>query len=105
MTSTFSLERLYRSSQIASPIEPASFVRDSTQPPSRSFSDTMEEVGGAALESLGKAEETAMAGMTGKADPHAIVEALAAAELALETAVTVRDKAVEAYQEILRMPV
>jgi len=57
------------------------------------------------MTTLGNAETTAMAGMAGRADPHAIVEALAAAELALETAVSVRDKAVEAYQEILRMPV
>ena len=36
---------------------------------------------------------------------HALVQALAQTELAVETAVTVRDKVVEAYQEILRMPV
>lgn len=50
-------------------------------------------------------EETAKAAMTGGADPHALVEALAASELAVETAVTLRDKVVEAYQEILRMQV
>jgi flagellar hook-basal body complex protein FliE len=43
--------------------------------------------------------------MAGGADPHSVVEAMAAAELAIETAVTVRDKVVEAYQELLRMPV
>ena len=43
--------------------------------------------------------------MTGGADPQALVQALAQTELAIETAVTVRDKVVEAYQEILRMPV
>jgi flagellar hook-basal body complex protein FliE len=50
-------------------------------------------------------EETAMAAIAGKADPHALVQALAQTELAVETAVTVRDRVVEAYQEILRMPV
>lgn len=50
-------------------------------------------------------ETTAQAAMTGDADPHALVHALAQTELAVETAVTVRDKVVEAYQEILRMPV
>jgi flagellar hook-basal body complex protein FliE len=50
-------------------------------------------------------EDTAKAAMTGGADPHALVQALAATELAVETAVTVRDRVVEAYQEILRMPV
>lgn len=50
-------------------------------------------------------EETAKSAMTGAADPHALVQALASSELAVETAVTLRDKVVEAYQEILRMPV
>lgn len=50
-------------------------------------------------------EDTAKAAMTTGADPHALVHALAQTELAVETAVTLRDKVVEAYQEILRMPV
>ena len=50
-------------------------------------------------------EQTAQAAMMGGADPHALVHALAQSELAVETAVTVRNKVVEAYQEILRMPV
>ena len=54
---------------------------------------------------LQQAEATAQAAMTGSADPHALVQALAQTELAVEAAVTVRDKVVEAYQEILRMPV
>lgn len=62
----------------------------------------------AAIESantLARGEATAEAAMGGRADAHAVVEALAAAEMALQTAVTVRDRVVEAYQEILRMPV
>ena len=54
---------------------------------------------------LQESENIAKAAMTGEADPHALVQALAQTELAVETAVTVRDKVVEAYQEILRMPV
>lgn len=50
-------------------------------------------------------EDTAKAAMVGGADPHSLVQALAQTELAVETAVTVRNKVVEAYQEILRMPV
>lgn len=50
-------------------------------------------------------ENTAISAMTGGADPHSLVQALAQTELAVEAAVTVRDKVVEAYQEILRMPV
>ena len=57
------------------------------------------------VQTMKTGEETAKAGLVGKADAHSVVEALAATELAVETAVTVRDKVVEAYQEILRMPV
>jgi len=57
------------------------------------------------IKTLQKGENTAIDGMTGKADAHSVVKALAQTELAIETAVTVRDKVVEAYQEILRMPV
>lgn len=57
------------------------------------------------IDTLKQSEQTAMAAMSGGADPHALVQALAQTELAVETAVTVRDKVVEAYQEILRMPV
>lgn len=69
--------------------------------------------GGAAFQNIAKdfaatlqeGEETAKAAMIGKADPHALVQALAQTELAVEAAITVRDRVVEAYQEILRMPV
>ncbi|WP_027257093.1 flagellar hook-basal body complex protein FliE [Leisingera aquimarina] len=54
---------------------------------------------------LQQSEQVSMQAMTSGADPHALVQALAQTELAVETAVTVRNKVVEAYQEILRMPV
>lgn len=54
---------------------------------------------------LAKSEQVAQSNMMGNADPHALVQALAQTELAVETAVNVRNKVVEAYQEILRMPV
>jgi flagellar hook-basal body complex protein FliE len=57
------------------------------------------------MATLQASENTAMQAMTSGADPHALVEALAQTELAVQTAVTVRDRVVEAYQEILRMPV
>lgn len=56
-------------------------------------------------QTLAHGEAQARAAMTTGADPHALVTALAQTELAVETAVTVRDRVVEAYQEILRMPV
>ena len=71
------------------------------QPTETGFAQLAEDF----VTTLQQGEETAKAAMTGDADPHALVQALAQTELAVETAVTLRDKVVEAYQEILRMPV
>lgn len=71
---------------------------------------------GGAAETLGAAadsfaavlrdsEATAKSAMVGGADPLVLVTALSQTELAVEAAATLRDKVVEAYQEILRMPV
>jgi flagellar hook-basal body complex protein FliE len=60
---------------------------------------------GSFAETLERGEGTALAAMSGRVDPHALVTALAESQLAIETAVTVRDRVVEAYQEILRMQV
>ncbi len=79
--------------------------RPATDP---SESGGAEVLGRAALDfatTLQQTEATAKAAMMGDADPHSLVQALAQTELAVETAVTIRNKVVEAYQEILRMPV
>ncbi len=56
-------------------------------------------------EAIQQAEQTAIQTAVSGADPHAMVEALTNAELMLDAVVTIRDKVVEAYQELLRMPV
>lgn len=86
--------REYAASRPATEPDPGSGAGDLAQKGLESFEAT-----------LRKGEETAISAMTGSADPHALVQALAQSELAVETAVVVRDKVVEAYQEILRMPV
>ena len=57
------------------------------------------------VDMLRNAEMQAEAAVTSGADPHALVTALAESKLAVDTVVTVRDRVVEAYQEILRMQV
>jgi flagellar hook-basal body complex protein FliE len=54
---------------------------------------------------IGQSEAQAMKAMQGSGDSHALVQSLAQTELAVEAVVTIRNKVVEAYQEILRMPV
>ena len=85
-------------------------ARPATEPVAKPAAEGAEGGGFSGLfrdfaQTLRQGEEAAKAAMTGGADPHSLVEALAASELAVETAVTLRNKVVEAYQEILRMQV
>jgi len=50
-------------------------------------------------------EAAAIAGIQGKASTQKIVEAVMSAEQALQVAIAVRDKVVQAYQEIGRMAI
>ena len=52
-----------------------------------------------------QADTAGIGAMTGQVETHQLVQSLAETELALQTVVAMRDKVVEAYQEILRMPV
>lgn len=52
-----------------------------------------------------QAERAGMAAAAGRADIVDVVTAIAAAESTLETVITVRDQVIQAYQEILRMPI
>ena len=69
------------------------------------FADAVEKALQQMRETVQQGERAAMEAMAGKGDVQSVVEALTATEMALETAVVVRDRVVEAYQEILRMPV
>lgn len=69
------------------------------------FADALEAALTDMQATLQRGEQAAADAMAGRGDVQSVVEALTATELALETAVVVRDRVVEAYQEILRMPV
>ena len=90
--------RLYASAQ------PATKPAEAPDPTSAGSAD-FSELAGDFVRALQAAETTVANGLTGKADSQAVVQALAATEMAVQAAVTVRDRVVEAYQEILRMPV
>ncbi len=90
--------QLYGQTRVAAKPEP---VAARPEAPEQAFAAAASEF----METMRAGEETVKAGLAGRADPQAVVEALAATEMAVRTAVAVRDKVVEAYQEILRMPV
>jgi flagellar hook-basal body complex protein FliE len=43
--------------------------------------------------------------LAGKADVGQVVQAISAAETTLQATIAVRDRVVQAYQEIIRMPI
>ncbi|MBI1393860.1 MAG: flagellar hook-basal body protein FliE [Alphaproteobacteria bacterium] len=84
--------------------DPAS-VRSGSRPDATTGANGFANAASSVALAVSEGERAASKLVVGQADPHSVIEALAVAELAVETAVTVRDKVVEAYQEILRMPV
>ena len=52
-----------------------------------------------------RSENLTIQGINERADVSKVVTAVAEAELTLQTVVTVRDKVIEAYKEIIRMPI
>ena len=54
---------------------------------------------------MAQTDVAATGAMQGATATHELVASIAESKLALEAVVSIRDKVVEAYQEILRMPV
>ncbi|MDA7827276.1 flagellar hook-basal body complex protein FliE [Rhodobacteraceae bacterium] len=87
--------------QSYSALRPATQPDDTANSPFSSFMNGFNSF----TQTLKHSDTVAAQSTKGNVDPHVLVEALAQSELAVETAVKVRNKVVEAYQEILRMPV
>jgi len=73
--------------------------------PVQSFADLVGSAAKAAIETGHKSEQMSAAGIAGKADPTDVVTAVTNAELTLQTALAVRDRVIQAYQDIMRMPI
>ena len=75
------------------------------QPEGADFSSVLRRAAEDAVEVLQKGETETLKAAAGKADITDVVTAVGQAEITLQTVVTVRDRVIQAYQEILRMPV
>lgn len=69
------------------------------------FSELVQNASMAALTTLRQGEAVTQAAVMGRVGTQEMVEAVMAMETSLRTTVAIRDKVVEAYQEILRMPI
>ena len=69
------------------------------------FGQILQQVMGDAVASSRQAEAAMAAQVQGKAELIDVVTAISSAEASLETVMAVRDQVIQAYQEILRMPI
>jgi flagellar hook-basal body complex protein FliE len=70
-----------------------------------SFDQALAQVIGSAVDTLQTGEAVAIQGVEGAAAPMKVVESVMAAQRSLQTVLSIRDKAVSAYQEIARMAI
>ena len=70
-----------------------------------SFIDLLGQALQGASDSGYKSEAMATKALSGKADLTDVVTAVASAENALNTVVAIRDRVINAYQEIIKMPI
>jgi flagellar hook-basal body complex protein FliE len=70
-----------------------------------SFGDLLKKAATDSVKTGAESEKQSLLATAGKANVTDVVQAVSAAEVTLQAVTAVRDKAVSAYQEILRMPV
>lgn len=73
--------------------------------PADGFGQMVEDQLGALMDQGSAFEAQGVEMVQGRADVVDVVTAVAETEVLLETVVTVRDRVIQAYQEILRMPI
>ena len=67
-----------------------------------SFGDILKQSVSSAIDAQHKSEKVSAAAVMGKADMTDVLQAVNDAELALNTVLAVRDRVVQAYQQIMR---
>jgi flagellar hook-basal body complex protein FliE len=69
------------------------------------FGATLQRALGGVIETGHTADAQAMQAIAGQGNITDVVTAVSRAELALQTTVAIRDKVVQAYQDIMKMPI
>jgi flagellar hook-basal body complex protein FliE len=69
------------------------------------FADLVKTAAEGAMATAQAGEAASIAALQGRADISEVVTAVAEAELTLQTVIAVRDKALDAYHDIIRMPI
>jgi len=75
------------------------------KPPGNGFDDMVAKAASDALKTVREGDSMARAGLEGRVGMQEVIEATMAMESTVKVSVALRDKLVEAYHEILKMPI
>ena len=74
-------------------------------PKGPSFGEFMRDAALKSIDTMRAGETASARAVAGEANLPEVVQAVTAAELTLQTVVSIRDRLVSAYQEVMRMPI
>ena len=101
MMTALAAAKAYAATQNNAPIKPPSAQEEGGLDFGSMVKSAMNDV----MSNTKKAEHQIAAQVAGKAELIDVVTAISAAEASLETVMAVRDQVINAYQEIMRMPI
>ncbi|MFQ5784678.1 MAG: flagellar hook-basal body complex protein FliE [Alphaproteobacteria bacterium] len=78
---------------------------NSAAPAGASFADLVSRAAEGAVKAGRAGEQVAMQAVANQADLNQVVTAVTNAEVTLQTVVAIRDRVIQAYQDIIRMPI
>ncbi|MGK9230290.1 flagellar hook-basal body complex protein FliE [Inquilinus limosus] len=89
----------------AAPLSTAAPSSAPVGPAATSFGEALKDAAASTMDSLRGAERASLAGLRGEVPAQQVVNAVLEAETTLRTVVAVRDRAIAAYNEIMRMAI
>lgn len=99
-------DRAVRQPAAAGP-KPAGALGDGAADPAggSDFTTALRDAAESAVEIISRGEVETLKAAAGQADLTDVVTAMSQAEITLQTVVTLRDRVIKAYQDIMRMPI
>ena len=102
MMTALAAAKAYAATQNSAPIKPPSAGQEEG---GLDFGSMVKSAMNDVMSNTKKAEHQIAAQVAGKSELIDVVTAISAAEASLETVMAVRDQVINAYQEIMRMPI
>jgi flagellar hook-basal body complex protein FliE len=91
--------------KLAKLADPSAALKGSEKSNGANFGAVLKDVVGSVIEAGRKSDAQTQAAAAGKANIVDVVTAVSETEVAVEALVSVRDKVIQAYEEIMRMPI